>query len=275
MPTVNDPNAALSLRTCSVCARQRLAKEGEDMRLLSEPSVMDVLNGDAENQIGGGLDQERRILRQLLEIDEKGVSCWMCSECISALKQRMLPKFALANNLWIGEVPSQLSMLTIPEQLLIAQHYPRCYIFKLFPRDADIHLPPDQLHSGMAGNASLFEMNTQQVVKMLNGQRMPTPVTTLASIIAITFIGSRKLPQDWLKTTFRVRREVVYEVLKWLHENNPIYADIVIDYGRLEELPENGVPEELLTVVRHKMDEELGQRERESYIFVENDSEGC
>ena len=31
-----------------------------------------------------------------------------------------MPKYALANNLWIGDVPSVLASLTIPEQLLIA-----------------------------------------------------------------------------------------------------------------------------------------------------------
>ena len=51
----------------------------------------------------------------------------------------------------------------------------------------------------MAGNVSLFEMNMQEVVEMVAGQHMPSPVTTLASVIAITFLGSAKLPVDWLK----------------------------------------------------------------------------
>ena len=48
----------------------------------------------------------------------------------------------------------------------------------------------DQLYSGMAGNASLFDLNTQEVVEMLEGQRMPSPVATLASVIAITFVSN-------------------------------------------------------------------------------------
>jgi hypothetical protein len=184
----------------------------------------------------------------------------------------MMPKLALANNLWIGDVPFQLQGLTVPEQLLIARYYPRCYIFKLFPRDGDVHLPIDQLHTGMAGNASLFEINTQEVVKMLRGQHMPSPVGTLASVIAITFVGRRMLPRDWLRKTFRVRREVVYEALVSLQTNNPIYADVEIDGSRLEMLPEDDIPEELLAIVRHDDDDELVERERESY--VRNDSDG-
>lgn len=68
--------------------------------------------------------------------------------------------------------------LTIPEQLLIAHHYPHCYIFKLFPHDYDGRLPLDHLYSGMAGNANLFELITQEVVEMLKGERMPLPVAS-------------------------------------------------------------------------------------------------
>lgn len=106
----------------------------------------------------------------------------MCTDCRRALERSILPKLALANNLLVREVPFQLKGLTILEQLLIARHYPCCYIFKLYPREYDGRLPLDQLYSGMAGNASLFEMNTQDVVEMLRGQKMPSPVASLASI---------------------------------------------------------------------------------------------
>ena len=125
----------------------------------------------------------------------------------------------------------------------------------------------DQLYSGMAGNATLFELNTQEVVEMLQGQRMPSPVETLALVIAITFVGSRKLPKDWLKKTFRVRRHVVYDALQWLRVHNPIYSDIHIDESRLDSLPEDGVPEELLTVIRQEKDDEVAEKERESYLY--------
>lgn len=259
-------NKALHLETCPVCARERLASEGERTWILSDPSVVEVLTVKNEDEKKGKMS----ILRELLQIEEGGVGCWMCNDCVRSLEQGTLPKLSLANNLWIGDVPYQLSVLTIPEQLLIARHYPRCYIFKLFPRDYDSHLPLDQLYAGMAGNASLFEINTQEVVEMLNGQWMPSPVATLSSIIAITFVGnSRRLPSDWLKKTFRVRRNVVYDALIWLRNNNPIYADIQIDMKRLQELPDDDVPEEVLSIVRHEDDDEIIEKERESYLSVE------
>jgi hypothetical protein len=128
----------------------------------------------------------------------------------------------------------------------------------------------DQLYSGMAGNATLFDLNTQEVVEMLEGQRMQSPVASLASVIAITFISSRNLPMDWLKKTFRVRRQVVYNALLWLKAHNPIYADIRIDERRLALLPEDDMPNELLAIVRHDRDDDLTKREGDSYLFGED-----
>ena len=244
-----------------------MAREGEWTSLLLNQSVADVL----DTRIGG---EGCTVLRQLLEVDAGAIRCWMCFNCIKSLKRHTLPKLALANNLWIGDIPYQLKALTIPEQLLIARYYPRCYIFKLYPHDYDAHLPVDQLYTGMAGNASLFKLNTQEVVEMVKGQKMPSPASSLASVIAVTFVGTTKLPVDWLKKTFRVRRRVVCEVLSWLQCNNPIYADIRIDRERLEELPDDDVPNELLSIVRHEKDEELAEKERESYSMVDVQDDG-
>ncbi len=49
---------------------------------------------------------------------------WMCEECMQSIGRNMLPKHALTNNLWLGDIPLVLSMLTLPEQMLIARHFP-------------------------------------------------------------------------------------------------------------------------------------------------------
>ena len=43
----------------------------------------------------------------------------MCGDCRCALEHLTLPKFALTNNLHLGDVPFKLMGLTILEQLLI------------------------------------------------------------------------------------------------------------------------------------------------------------
>jgi hypothetical protein len=95
----------------------------------------------------------------------------------------------------------------------------------------------------------------------------------LASVIAITFVGTRKLPTDWLTKTFRVRRAVIRRALIWLKMNNPIYEDIQIDAHQLTELPEDDVPEELLTIIRWEEDDKIVEEERESYLVVETDDQ--
>jgi hypothetical protein len=262
-------NDALSFQTCPICARKKLKREGEETALLSDSSVTDILMTPSADELRRKRGKSA-ILRHLLEIDDTGITCWICWDCLRDLERKMLPKLSLANNLWIGDIPDELSNLTIPEQLLIARYYPRCYIFKLFPRDIDTRIPLDQLYTGMAGNASLFELNTQEVVEMVKGQRMPASAQVLASIIAITFVSSKTLPLDWLKKTFRVRRRVVHDALLWLHQNNSVYADIQIDRSRLEDLPEDDVPDELISVVRQEEDTDSAEKERESYLCEEN-----
>ena len=158
-------NDALFLKTCPVCGREKLSGEGEETFLLSDPTISEILMTTTSD-----IQKKDVVLQHLLEVNEGGVHCWMCFECSRALGRHVLPKLAIANNLWIWDVPYQLSMLTIPEQLLIARHYTQCYILKLYPRDGDMHIPHDQLYSAMAGNASLFKLNIQQVVEMLKGQ---------------------------------------------------------------------------------------------------------
>ena len=96
---------------------------------------------------------------------------------------------------------------------------------------------------------------------------MPTSVTILASIIAITFVSSKRLPVDWLTKMFRVRHHVVFEALRWLQIHNPIYADIQIDERQLMELPDDDMPEQLLAVVHQEEDDEMAEKEQESYVF--------
>ena len=148
--------------------------------MLSDPSIRVLL---MRSHRVGGARTEMVILNEYLERRGEEISCWMCSDCKPALERSMLLKLALANGLIIGEIPFELRDLTIPEQLLIAHQYPQCYIFKLFPQDYNGCLPSDHLYSGMAGNASLFELNTQEVVEMLKGQRMLMPVASLTSFI--------------------------------------------------------------------------------------------
>ncbi|KAA1476551.1 hypothetical protein DENSPDRAFT_785204 [Dentipellis sp. KUC8613] len=166
------------------------------------------------------------------------------------------PKYAIANDLWIGRVPWELATLTFPEQLLIALLYPRVYVFKLFPKRVNGHRgDASTLQRGMRGNVSTYAMNIDDIATMVEGNLMPRPAHILASVISITFVGLGKLPPSWMKRVFRVRRQAVSAALRWLKEHNTkYYGNIEISEERLSVLPEDDVPEEITDAV-HQLDD--------------------
>ncbi|KAH0832151.1 hypothetical protein J3R83DRAFT_13062 [Lanmaoa asiatica] len=124
----------------------------------------------------------------------------------------------------------------------------------------------------MRGNVTTYELNTADVASMVEGRLMPRCPSILASLITITFIGQGQLPKNRLSTTFRVRRRVVHQALIWLKANNSdYYGDIEIDEGRLAQLPEDDVPEELMCVVKHSEDTGVVEQESDGYVPVDED----
>jgi hypothetical protein len=178
------------------------------------------------------------------------------------------PKYSLVNNLWIGKVPWELECLTIAEHLLIALVYPRVFVVKLFPRDNSRYgLRDDQLQHALRGNVTSFELNSGAIADMLHGNLMPQKASVLASVLSITFIGRGKTPNPAALRLFRVRREVVFEALKWLKINNTkYYGDVIIDPVRLAELPEDDVPPAIRVNIRHEEDNSMINAETDGYI---------
>jgi hypothetical protein len=65
--------------------------------------------------------------------------------------------FLLANNLWIGDTSRDLSILTLPERMLIAKYFPSAYIVKLYPKKVGAHFwDRSQMHSSLRGNVATF-----------------------------------------------------------------------------------------------------------------------
>jgi hypothetical protein len=257
-------NDSLAIMICAVCAQETNIKGGGYRRLDDFPKIKDILvprTPNEKHQLWNGMLLHIPSLRTYKDANEG----WICTPCKTALLLDRLPKYALANDLWIGDVPYELAILTIPEQLLIARHYPRCYVFKLFPKGVGV-ADPDALQRGLVGNVSLYEHNTEAIAEMLIGQLMPQNCAVLASVLAITFIGTKKLLLNWLKSTFRVWRRVVFEALIWLKRHNPLYADICVSEDRLSHIPEDEVPVEISAVVRHEDNEGIAVQEQEGYI---------
>lgn len=67
--------------------------------------------------------------------------------------------------------------IRFPEQLLIAQLYPRVYIFKLFPKRSGGVRDVSALQNAMRGNVCTYDHNMDAISAMVEGQLMPRPPT--------------------------------------------------------------------------------------------------
>lgn len=260
-------NCALEHVICAVCARERgYQADGVttiDLEHIPSQSRLEPHQPHPDHTLFDGM------LLAPEGINRQGARpiANICCDCLGDLKKTSLlpPRFSLANNLWIGAVPTELSTLTFPEQLLIAHLYPRVYVFKLFPKSGGGSA--DGLQRGMRGNVSTYELNVDAVLAMVEGQLMPRPPAILSSLIAITYIGVGQIPKNWIHSTFRVRRHHVSKALGWLKANNPkYYGEVVISQRQLDQLPEDDVPEEILAVVRQSNNVTLVDQESSGYV---------
>ncbi len=260
---------------CAVCARGGRRREDgvERVRLdsLQNRSRLHPREAHIAHDLYDGCLLEPAGVRN----DAGSIFIDICRSCRDDLKRPVNepPKFSLANNLWIGKVPAELAILTVPEQMLVAQLFPRVYVFKLFPKAPGFRPPKASLQRAMRGTVSTYELDTQGIANMVDGKLLPRPPSVLASVISVTFVGVGPLPKRWLRYTFRVRREVVRCALRRLQGDHRHYADMVISEDRLAALPEDDVPGELLAVVRQCNDAGASLQEGAGYVPLDEDGE--
>ena len=255
-------NSALAVGVCAVCARESSLMELTLVRLDAFPNchwlrpevvhpAHDIFNGMLLHPKGVESNEEANI----------------CIECGKALESDKIPKFALANGLWIGKVPHELAYLTLPERLLIAKYFPAAYIIKLYPKKKGArHWDKRQMHSGLKGNVSTYQLDQGQIASMIDGTIMPQPANILAATIGITFVGPKNLPDRGLPDQFKVRRGRVQTALEWLKQNNPLYSNVTIWESQLAGLPENDVPYEMRATAKLSTDTQQLYAEQDGYV---------
>ena len=148
---------AVEMEICGVCAREvNVRSDGVVTMMMSDiPNVHRLVpkNPHREhNLIDGKLFDSMGVV-----VDETCTKVRICRSCFDDLRKdsEKPPKYSLANNLWIGNVPWCLEILTFPEQLLLARVFPRVYVFKLYPKDAvGGRRDPVTLQRGMKGTVS-------------------------------------------------------------------------------------------------------------------------
>ncbi|KAJ8590086.1 hypothetical protein M405DRAFT_689170, partial [Rhizopogon salebrosus TDB-379] len=127
----------------------------------------------------------------------------------------------------------------------------------------------ENLQRSMRGNVSTFALSMEGVADMIEGRLMPRPPRILASLISVTFVSIGQLQKKSLYSMFRVRRQAVYNALKWLKEHNTAYyGDVEISTERIMQLPDDDIPDEILHGVRQCTDSGVVDQESDGYVPI-------
>ena len=148
----------------------------------------------------------------------------VCKRCCKDKSQ--IKMFSDGSNMDPGQVPAELSNLTVVEQQLICSLSPNINIHML-------------KHGGIgsSGHCITFPQEINEPCKIF--PKLPTD---------INIIRIRKQGRNDTSKEFRVRRFNVEKALIWLKLHNPAYSKIEISRERLDMLPEDGEIGDLHTV---------------------------
>jgi hypothetical protein len=262
-------NVALAFGVCAVCARETPAKDLSPQRVEHMPSP---------HRLKPNVDHPAHHLFNGMLLHPPGVTRDgfgdVCFECLRALKADRVPMYALANGMWIGEIPHELAYLTLPERILIAKYFPAAYVIKLYPKKKGArHWDKRQMYSGLRGNVSTYRLDQTQIVSMVDGSIMPQVPKVLAATIGITFVGPKNISERGMPEMFRVRRTRVRRALEWLKENNPLFRNITILDSRLAQLPEDNIPYKLRVTAKLSTDINMLYAEQDGYVPPQENSD--
>ena len=182
--------------------------------------------------------------------DNSTLNC--CLSCYAPLFKRTHPRkpdLAIANDMFIGEIPEELKDLTIVEEAMIARRRAKCCILHLketideggYSNGSDSygHCHADT-QRGIRGHFIIFPSYPERITLVL-----PRSVDDIVRYMCVVFVGSNRPTQEWLKEKAKplsVRRERIKRALIWLRDNNDLYKDIKINYEALNSLPDEFVP---------------------------------
>ena len=270
-------NAPFVQAICGVCARNVFVKECpvQAVKLSDLPGSQRLVPHHPHPQhdlYDGKLLQPEGV--SVNDFNETMVNiCWDCSKDLRR-KSDKPPRLSLANNLWVGKIPWQLLTMTQPEQMLITPVFTRIYVYRLHTKNATYQPDPSLLQSALRGTVSTYPLDINAASSMVQGDFLPRCPKELPSVIAITFIGRGKIPLNQLVKMFRVRRQIVLDALLWLKEHNPKYYEhISIAFDVAMELPEDGIPVELLRVICQDKDVGVLDEQNDTYVPHRQDDE--
>ncbi|KIO27741.1 hypothetical protein M407DRAFT_72777, partial [Tulasnella calospora MUT 4182] len=155
----------------------------------------------------------------------------LCEECDAALGKGQMPRFALANELYRGVLPQDLTDLTWVEEMVCSIYRTTAHVTRLYQSTN----PSDPLV--FHGNTCAHDMNVISTATVL--PRTPTDIVGQLSVI---FVGPWKLKPQALKAVFRIRKAKVWRFLIWLKQNNVLYRNLPLSTDNLNLYSDDDIP---------------------------------
>ena len=242
-------NEALLQVVCIVCAGEFFKTEAKECNLRNLEHKHLLVPSHPHPQHRLTLDM---LLHEAAVYSRDGqLYGYICNDCLMEMTKVKLPAGALANNMWIGDVPIELAILSLPERILISRYFPAAYIVKLHPRSrGHVSSGAPSFNSGLRGNVSTYQLNTSDISSMIQGDRLPHHPAVLSATIGISIVGPNNVREKSLLKFLNVSQRRVCQALRFLKNNNPFYEHIQISDDNLSLLLDDGVPLELSNVVR-------------------------
>ncbi|KAJ8502956.1 hypothetical protein ONZ45_g11279 [Pleurotus djamor] len=159
----------------------------------------------------------------------------VCMPCQSTLSKGKLPACALANGTFVGDVPIELSNLSVVEEAMIALCRTKCMVVQLREIDGNRSSPINQ--KAIKGNIIVYPQDASSIAKIL-----PPSLAEMASFICVMFVGTMGPSDETLlrSAPLAVRGDKVFKALQWLKSNNFLYQHIEIDLSMIREVSRLG-----------------------------------
>lgn len=179
---------------CAVCGR--LSRVSDLSPLHNYRDYLNILS------VKGVTRRERiSVLDPIDDIDgpvlDKNCS-HICSSCTASIQRDIIPLNALANGLWIGDVPPQLQDLSFAERMMIARiRHNKCLV---------------RVSSGRAKMTANVIMYSNPTLKVY--QKLPPSKKEMNEVLAFIFTGpSQPTDEEFKRCPMLVRRQKVQDAL--------------------------------------------------------------
>ncbi|CAF1489052.1 unnamed protein product [Adineta ricciae] len=156
-----------------------------------------------------------------------------------------------------SDIPTELQGLTIPEQKLISLCRHNSCIIKL---QSPFH-SATTAQTALKGNCITFLQDVPNIVDSL-----PLTLEDLCDTLKVIFIGARPPDRINLKRVLAVRKKRIIQALQWLKKYNILYQKITINIQNINRLPEDDVPECIMSTLEQNIGDEAIESERVGYV---------